>query len=187
MPKFLDTRGKASLAVGICDRCKCKFPLVDLYMDPNSPGLRVCKDDLDEFDPYRLPARELESVTLEFARPDVALVKGIQGGGITPLQAVKGQNGLINVETSPNNDVSLAPPVTNIYVKSSWVAKLAYLLGAQVTWAPAGTDTAALTLYAFLCVVPGTSGNTPPNWSITQGTVVQDNTVTWLNMGVFIP
>ena len=45
----------------------------DLHPDPNSPGLRVCKADLDELDPYRLPARETEDITPPFVRPDVPL------------------------------------------------------------------------------------------------------------------
>ena len=42
----------------------------ELYSDPNSPGLRVCLEDRDEYDPYRLPARQPEKITLPFVRPD---------------------------------------------------------------------------------------------------------------------
>jgi hypothetical protein len=70
MPKFLDTRGHTTLGIGICDRCKLKFPLDQLHEDPNSPGLRVCDDDTDQFDPYRLPAREPDQLVLPFVRPD---------------------------------------------------------------------------------------------------------------------
>ena len=73
MSIFLDTTGKASLAIGICDRCQRKFPIDELLSDPNSPGLRVCKEDRDQYDPYRLPARSEEQISLPFARPDVAL------------------------------------------------------------------------------------------------------------------
>lgn len=38
--------------------------------DPNSPGLMVCEDDKDIYDPYRLPARQTERINLEFVRPD---------------------------------------------------------------------------------------------------------------------
>jgi hypothetical protein len=44
--------------------------IADLYSDPNSPGLRVCLEDLDNLDPYRLPARQTEIITLPFTRPD---------------------------------------------------------------------------------------------------------------------
>lgn len=70
MPKFLDTTGNPSLAVGICDRCARKFPIGELLPDPNYPGLRVCKDDRDDFDPWRLPARKTENVTVRDPRPD---------------------------------------------------------------------------------------------------------------------
>ena len=73
MSLFLDTRGLAWAGIGICDRCSRKFPIGELMSDPNSPGLRVCKDDLDELDPYRLPARQTERITLPFVRPDVSV------------------------------------------------------------------------------------------------------------------
>jgi len=47
--------------------------LDELHSDPNSPGLMVCKKDLDVLDPYRLPARETEDITLPFYRPDLDL------------------------------------------------------------------------------------------------------------------
>lgn len=74
MPKFLDTRGQTTLGIGICDRCKRKFPLAKLMPDPNSPGLRVCAADKDNFDPWRLPARQPDRITLPFVRPDDPLV-----------------------------------------------------------------------------------------------------------------
>jgi hypothetical protein len=70
---FLDTTGRSTLAIAICGRCSRKFPYDDLYPDPNYPGLRVCRDDLDEYDPYRLPARQPETITLRFPRPDTPL------------------------------------------------------------------------------------------------------------------
>jgi len=71
MPKYIDTRGNSVLSVAVCDRCSRKFPYVDLMPDPNFPGLRVCKDDLDNFDPWRLPAIKTENITLRFPRPDI--------------------------------------------------------------------------------------------------------------------
>lgn len=71
MSRFVDTRGHSTLGVGICDRCKRAFPIDELWPDPNSPGLKVCIDDLDQYDPYRLPARQSENITLPFNRPDV--------------------------------------------------------------------------------------------------------------------
>lgn len=73
MGLFLDTRGMAYQGIGICDRCSRKFPIVELMPDPNYPGLRVCRVDVDELDPYRLPARQTERITLPFVRPDIPI------------------------------------------------------------------------------------------------------------------
>ena len=73
MGLFLDTRGLAWAGIGICDRCSRKFPIGELMSDPNYPGLRVCRVDVDELDPYRLPARQTERITLPFVRPDVSV------------------------------------------------------------------------------------------------------------------
>lgn len=70
MPVYLDTRGNTVLSVAVCDRCRRKFAYTELYPDPNFPGMRVCKDDLDNFDPWRLPARQTENIALRFPRPD---------------------------------------------------------------------------------------------------------------------
>lgn len=67
---WLDPTGRATYGQGVCGRCSAKLPLELLFSDPNSPGLMVCKDDLDVLDPYRLPARETEQITLPFSRPD---------------------------------------------------------------------------------------------------------------------
>jgi len=76
MSVFLDTRGNATLAVGICGRCSRKVPIGELQPDPNYPGLLVCRVDRDDFDPYRLPARQPENIALRYARPDTPLYEG---------------------------------------------------------------------------------------------------------------
>ena len=74
MPRFLDTTGNASIAIFICDRCKMKRAIDEAMPDPNFPGLRVCQQNCaDEKDPYRLPARKTEKITLKFPRPDVSV------------------------------------------------------------------------------------------------------------------
>ncbi|MEN9419815.1 MAG: hypothetical protein RI988_3436 [Pseudomonadota bacterium] len=73
MAVYLDTRGRSTLGIGLCARCSRKFSLDDLQSDPNFPGLMVCEADLDDFDPYRLPARETEQITLRFVRPDESI------------------------------------------------------------------------------------------------------------------
>lgn len=88
MSVYLDTRGNSVLSVAICDRCNRKFAYVDLMPDPNFPGMRVCKDDLDKFDPWRLPPRQTENIALRFPRPD-------QNVGIAP--------NLLNTQGNPND------------------------------------------------------------------------------------
>lgn len=70
MSYFYDPTGRSTYGIGICDRCKMVFSIEDLFPDPNSPGLKVCLKDLDDFDPYRLPARQTERINLPFVRPD---------------------------------------------------------------------------------------------------------------------
>ena len=76
MAIFIDPTGNTTYGIGLCARCSRKFPLDELFSDPNSPGLKVCADDLDEYDPYRLPARRTEDIALRFTRPDVLLTAG---------------------------------------------------------------------------------------------------------------
>ena len=73
MPLYLNTRGNSTLGIGICSRCSIKMPLDKLHPDPNYPGLRVCDKDTDQFDPYRLPPRQTENITLPFTRTDTPI------------------------------------------------------------------------------------------------------------------
>jgi hypothetical protein len=70
MGRWVRTLGKSIIAVAVCDRCHKKFPTVELSSDPNFPGLKVCAKDRDVFDPWRLPARPPDNITLPFVRPD---------------------------------------------------------------------------------------------------------------------
>ena len=76
MPVFLDPTGNTTYGIGICQRCSRKMFLHDLHSDPNTPGLKVCIDDLDDYDPYRLAPRQADRITLPFYRPDEALTAG---------------------------------------------------------------------------------------------------------------
>ena len=90
MPVYLDTRGNSVLSVAICDRCNRKFAYTELMPDPNFPGMRVCKEDLDKFDPWRLPAIQTENIALRFPRPDTPI-------GIGP--------NLLDTQGNPNDPV----------------------------------------------------------------------------------
>lgn len=73
MGRFLDTRGKSTLGIALCARCRRKFPLEELSPDPNYPNLMVCKADSDQYDPYRLAPRAPDLLVLPFVRPDLPL------------------------------------------------------------------------------------------------------------------
>lgn len=73
MPRFIDPTGEPTYGLGICARCSRKFRLADLNPDPNFPALMVCREDTDNYDPYRLAAKPEDQVVLPFVRPDVPL------------------------------------------------------------------------------------------------------------------
>ncbi len=74
MSRYIDPTGQPTYGIGLCARCSRKFKLADLQPDPNSPTLMVCRDDLDEYDPYRLAPRAADQITLPFVRPDEPLI-----------------------------------------------------------------------------------------------------------------
>ena len=73
MSIFIDPSGGSTYGLALCARCSRKFKLDDLSPDRNSPGLMVCKEDNDEYDPYRLAPRAEDQVVLPFVRPDLSL------------------------------------------------------------------------------------------------------------------
>ena len=105
MPVYIDTRGNSVLSVAICDRCSRKFAYVDLMPDPNFPGMRVCKEDLDNFDPWRLPAIQTENIALRFPRPDVSVATGpVNGQQVVTGPAPEGPiDSPVNGTRKPNN------------------------------------------------------------------------------------
>lgn len=166
MAVFLDTRGHSTLAIGICGRCSGKFPLDELLADPNTPGLLVCPDDRDGFDPWRLSPRATERISLDNARPDVAVAVGAEA---VPIPSLPG-------------------PVTTLIPSVPWTATTPFGLGAQVTRAnPVGPDTVGQTFWLFTCIAAGISGAAAPAWTDAVGTTVADGTVTWMNSGLYLP
>jgi len=105
MPVYLDTRGNSVLSVAICDRCSRKFAYTDLMPDPNFPGMRVCAEDKDNFDPWRLPARQTENIALRFPRPDVSIATGpVSGQQVVTAPAPDGPiDSPVNGTRKPNN------------------------------------------------------------------------------------
>lgn len=113
MPRFLDTTGNASIAIFICDRCKMKRAIVEAMPDPNFPGLKVCQQGCaDEKDPYRLPARRTEKITLQFPRPDVSVAtdpNDISTGGYGQYILSTEQNTNTPENDGNNNVIELQP------------------------------------------------------------------------------
>ena len=73
MSRFIDPSGQPTYGIGLCARCSKKFPLAELARDPNYPNLMVCREDADEYDPYRLAPRKADQVVLPFVRPDIPI------------------------------------------------------------------------------------------------------------------
>ena len=167
MPRFISTTGQTKIAIGICGRCSRKFPYSELKSDPNSPGLFVCDDDLDVLDPYRLPARETESITLEHPRPDVVV-----GIGPQVLEPPLQFDGLTQLQPS-----------------QPWAASTFYTKGSQVTPInPIGFDGVGRgDIYVYAAITPGISGAVRPSFPIAAGATVHDGAVVWANVGLFLP
>ena len=70
---FLDPTGQPTYGIAICGRCSRKMFLSELAPDPNYPGLMVCEEDRDEYDPYRLAPRRPDQIVLPFVRPDTPI------------------------------------------------------------------------------------------------------------------
>ena len=73
MSLYLDPTGQPTYGIAICGRCSRKMLLSELSPDPNFPGLMVCREDRDEYDPYRLAPRAPDQIVLPFNRPDTPI------------------------------------------------------------------------------------------------------------------
>lgn len=163
MPRYLDTRGRTRVAIAICARCSQKFPYDELLPDPNSPGLYVCKDDLDELDPYRLPARQSENITLEHPRPDVSLLDE----GPTPLFGLSRISGIVD-------GALLATPISSLRPARPWQPNTFYNVGDTITPQDVDDQNVDLPQRWFVCLSAGLSGSAPPDWSTMTGTEVTE-------------
>lgn len=72
MSLYLPLNTKGSVAIAVCPRCQKKLQYDDLRKDPNN-GNFYCEGCVDLYDPWRLPARRAEDITLQHPRPDVEL------------------------------------------------------------------------------------------------------------------
>ena len=81
MGLYLPVRTKGSAAITVCPRCQMKIYYSDAVQDPNNK-LWVCKDCSDLYDPWRLPARQTEDISLQHPRPDTDV--STDGTTVTP-------------------------------------------------------------------------------------------------------
>lgn len=70
---YLPVKTTGTAAIAVCPRCKFKVYYDDLRQDPNTKNW-YCKSCIDLYDPWRLPARVPEDITLQHPRPDEDLV-----------------------------------------------------------------------------------------------------------------
>jgi hypothetical protein len=163
MPRFIDTRGNTKIAIAICGRCSRKFPYDELESDPNYPGLYVCHDDLDQLDPYRLPARPTEDISLDHPRPDVALTDFQR----TPLYG--GQQ----LDPVVNGMHLAASPITSLGPVRVWQPNTWYNAGDTITPQNIDDQNVDLPQRWFVVLVPGMSGPTPPIWPDETGVTIR--------------
>jgi hypothetical protein len=86
-----------------------KRPYSDMRPDGNIPAIKVCSESCsDQFDPYRLPARQPEKITIRFPRPDIDIAENhdaiitetLGNSPISPEQGNTPNDGNLN-ELSP--------------------------------------------------------------------------------------
>ena len=76
--------------------------------DGNIPAIKVCSDSCsDEFDPYRLPARQPEKISLRFPRPDTDVAENHDN--IITDPGIQNQNdiGIATEQANTPNDGNL--------------------------------------------------------------------------------
>ena len=73
MSLYLPINAKGSVAIAICTRCQMKVQYASLRTDPNN-GNFYCRECVDIYDPWRLPARNPEDISLNHPRKDEDLV-----------------------------------------------------------------------------------------------------------------
>lgn len=165
MPRFINTTGRQHIAVAICARCGMKHAYDDLESDPNFPGLRVCKDDRDVFDPYRLPARVTENIALEYPRPDV----GISDSGPTPLYGTQQLNPVVGGRSAVND-----APITALGAPRVWQPRTFYRKGDTIVPNDPNADTTVLPQPQFVVLEDGWSGDVAPVWPVHAGVVFEE-------------
>lgn len=72
MSLYLPVKASGSQAIAICYRCQRKVYHDQLKQDPNNKNW-YCNECVDLYDPYRLPPKAPDAISLSHPRPDVEL------------------------------------------------------------------------------------------------------------------
>jgi hypothetical protein len=72
MSLYLPINTKGRVSVALCPRCQMKIQYDDLRLDPNNKNW-YCEKCVDIYDPWRLPARKTEDISLDHPRTDTEL------------------------------------------------------------------------------------------------------------------
>ena len=66
---YLPVSRAGTVAIAVCPRCRLKIQYDDLIQDPNDKNW-YCSECIDLYDPYRLPARQAEDISLRHPRTE---------------------------------------------------------------------------------------------------------------------
>jgi hypothetical protein len=154
--------------------------------DPNFPGMRVCAEDLDKFDPWRLPAIQTENIALRFPRPDVSIATGPIGGnqlmtenGFTNNNSVFIQ-GVSTFSGNTQGDLNTASNVApNIQVLFPYIYTVTPASGPQ-----AGGTLVTLMGANFTDVTTVTFGGTVATFSLVNSTQIVATTPAYAITGI---
>lgn len=165
MPLYLDTRGKSSVAIAVCQRCGTKVAYSDLIEDGNIQNFWVCSEECrDPLDPYRLPARAADNLVLEHPRPDIPVTDFAP----TPLF---GTNILDPVVMGVHVAQS---PITSLNVTRPWQPNTFYRKGDTITPENVDLDTVTLPQAWLVCLRDGFSGPTSPIFPTETGVIFNE-------------
>jgi hypothetical protein len=152
--------------------------------DPNFPGMRVCKEDKDNFDPWRLPAIQTENIALRFPRPDVSVATGPIGGN-----QIMTENGFTNNNSMFIQGVPAGNPQGDLNTASNVAPNIKVLFPYIYTVTPGSGTQAGGTLVTligvnFTDVTTVRFGGTLATFSIVNSTQIIATTPAYTVTGI---
>jgi hypothetical protein len=148
--------------------------------------MRVCKEDKDNFDPWRLPAIQTENIALRFPRPDVSVATAPIGGNQimteTGFQAENSMfiEGVSTFEGNTQGDLNTASNVApNILVLFPYIYTVTPDNGPQ-----AGGTLVTLIGVNFTSVTTVTFGGVLASFSLVNSTQIVTTTPAYVVAGI---